>query len=61
VPVWDNRALRLPDDLQPGDYRLWVVIYSADADGNITNLRVVGRETTEDYIGILPTVITVAD
>jgi hypothetical protein len=61
VPVWDNRALRLPDDLQPGNYRLWVVIYSADADGNITNLRVVGRETTEDYIGILPTVITVAD
>ncbi len=60
VPVWDNRALRLPSDLQPGDYRLWVVVYQADATGNINNLSVMGSETVEGYIGVLPTVITVA-
>jgi hypothetical protein len=60
VPVWDNRALRLPDDLQPGEYRLWVVVYRADGGGNINNLPVTGSETLDGYIGVLPITITVA-
>jgi hypothetical protein len=59
VPVWDNRALRLPDDLPPGDYRLWVVLYHNEM-GVIENLPVAGAEVAENHIGILPTVIQVA-
>ncbi len=59
VPVWDNRALRLPADLEPGDYRLWVVVYQIDLDGNLHDLPVSGQETVEDTIGVLPTVIHV--
>ncbi len=56
APVWDNRALHLPDELLPGDYRLWVVLYQNEM-GVIENLPVTGAETVENYIGVLPTVI----
>lgn len=59
VPVWDNRALHLPDDLAAGDYRLWVVMYTTDLDGSIVNLPVTGSETSEGFIGILPTIIRI--
>jgi hypothetical protein len=59
VPVWDNRALILPDDLSSGDYRLWIVMYMTDLEGNIINLPVSGAETAEGFIGILPTIIRV--
>ena len=61
VPVWDNRALRLPADTLPGEYRLWVVLYSAAADGSVANLPVNGSETAEGYIGVLPTMIQVGE
>ena len=61
VPVWDNRALRIPADVQSGDYRLWIVVYRADELGGITNLPVIGNETIDGYIGVLPTIITVSD
>jgi hypothetical protein len=61
VPLWDNRALRLPSDTPPGEYRLWVVLYSAAADGSVANLPVTGSETLEGYIGVLPTSIQVSE
>ncbi len=60
APVWDNRALRLPAGTSPGEYRLWVVLYTAAADGSIVNLPVTGSETVDGYIGVLPAVITVS-
>jgi len=58
VPVWDNRALRLPENLPAGDYRLWVVLYHNEM-GVIKNLPVTGAEVLENHIGVLPTVIQV--
>jgi hypothetical protein len=59
VPVWDNRALYLPDNVPPGDYRLWVVMYHNEM-GAIENLPVTGTEVVDNHIGVLPTVIQVA-
>jgi hypothetical protein len=59
VPVWDNRALRIPADLEAGDYRLWVVVYETDLDGNVHNLPVTGTETRDEFIGVLSSVIQV--
>lgn len=52
VPLWDNRALRLPPDALAGRYRLWVRLYQSDAPDNM--LPVVGTETRERSIGVLP-------
>ncbi len=60
VPVRDNRALRLPADLAPGAYQMWVVVYSLDAAGAVANLPASGGDTREGYIGVLPVTITVA-
>ena len=60
APVWDNRAMRLPADLTPGTYRLWVVVYSTDLNGSITNLPVIGSETREGSIGLLPATIEIS-
>jgi len=60
APLWDNRALRIPAGLEAGDYRLWLVVYWTNLDGNVHNLPVSGTETREDFIGVLPTVIQVA-
>jgi hypothetical protein len=59
APVWDHRAMYLPEDLAAGEYRLWVVVYRVDLDGNVHNLPVSGHETVEDFIGVLPAVITI--
>ncbi len=59
VPVWDNRALRLPENLIPGMYRLWVRVYTAQPDGALDMLPVTGEQTIEDTIGVLPFAIEV--
>ncbi len=59
MPVWDNHALRLPPDIAPGEYRLWVLMYFNDATG-LQRLPVTGTETLEGTIGVLPGVITIA-
>ncbi|HEX2906702.1 MAG TPA: hypothetical protein VHO69_07575, partial [Phototrophicaceae bacterium] len=53
VPVWDNRALRLPETLAPGEYRLWVRLYDWD-NGAVQLLPVRGAETADETTGILP-------
>ncbi len=56
APLWDNRAIRLPQDAPPGDYRLWVLLYYRDGDsGEIKRLPVSGADVAgDDDIGVLP-------
>ncbi len=54
-PVWDNRAVRLPPDIAPGKYQLWVGLYGFSADGQPELLPVTGADTTENStLGVLP-------
>lgn len=59
APVRDNRALRLPLDLESGTYQVWVVVYGLHANGTTANLPADGADTREEYIGVLPIEITV--
>jgi len=59
MPIWDNRALRLPETLAAGRYRLWVLLYDFNESGALRRLPVVGAEVIEGTIGVLPTVIEV--
>ena len=60
VPVWDNRALRLPSDIAPGDYQLWVKVYSRDpSTGEITDLVAEGEDVIDSVIGVLPVTIEI--
>lgn len=60
VPVWDNRALRLPADLPPSEYQLWLKVYWQDVHtGKITDLPVTGGETASETIGVLPVTLKV--
>ncbi|MBI5670374.1 MAG: hypothetical protein HZC41_20465 [Chloroflexi bacterium] len=58
VPVWDNRALRLPADLPPGDYRLWVKVYAWEA-GAIDLVPVTDGDRADDSTGVLPATIEI--
>ena len=55
-PVWDHRALRLPDDAPPGDMALWLALYRYDTElGDIRRLPVTaGDSVHRDEIGVLP-------
>ena len=60
VPVWDNRAIRLPADTPPGKSRLWIVMYSSSETGEITRLPVKGGKISgEGAIGVLPTALEI--
>ncbi len=56
-PQWDNRALRLPADLAPGNYQLWIRLYQSDNDR--IQLPVTGASVKDNTIGILPVQITI--
>ncbi len=59
VPVWDNRAIRLPGDLPPGDYELWIKLYDFAPDGAVRDLPVTAGDHADELIGILPVTIMV--
>lgn len=59
VTVWDNRAIRLPENLPPGDYQLWVKLYDFSADGSVHDLPVSAGERIDDSIGVLEILIHV--
>lgn len=61
VPVWDNRALRLPPYMSPGAYEVWIVVYLLDPEsGEINRLPVVGNAIENDNtVGRLPVSISV--
>jgi len=49
----DRRALALPPELPPGEYRLWVVVYRLGANG-AERLPVTQGEALEGTVGVLP-------
>jgi hypothetical protein len=57
VPVIDNRALIIPDDLQPGTYAIWARLYESAASDRL--LPAQGDHVRENTIGILPVAIDV--
>lgn len=59
VPSWDNRALRLPADLAPGTYQLWVKVYAFDASSQPQDAAATGANAQQDVLGVLPTTIEV--
>ncbi len=61
IPVWDHRAISLPDDLPPGNYQLWVKIYRFTPDGSTQDLPVSGSDSTviDGVIGVLPITVIV--
>ncbi len=59
VPVWDNRAIRLPDDLPPGDYQLWIKLYDFGQDQTVHDLPVTSGDKIDDSIGVLPVTLHV--
>ncbi|MBZ0274558.1 MAG: hypothetical protein K8I60_00350, partial [Anaerolineae bacterium] len=59
IPVWDNRALRLPDALQPGTYNLWVRVYTSLPDGTLNVLPVTGGIVRDETIAVLPVTIQI--
>ncbi len=59
VPVRDNHAMRLADDLPPGNYQLWIKLYDFAPDGSVDDLPVTAGEHVDDSIGILPVTIHV--
>ncbi|MFN8452990.1 MAG: hypothetical protein U0521_31320, partial [Anaerolineae bacterium] len=56
VPVWDNRAIRLPADLAPGTYQLWIKLYDFASDGSARDLPVTAGERIDDSVGVLATI-----
>ncbi len=57
IPVWDNRAIRLPSDLPPGEYRMWLALYLV---GNpAERLPVTVGDSVDGNVGVLPVVIEV--
>ncbi|MFN8447297.1 MAG: hypothetical protein U0521_01525 [Anaerolineae bacterium] len=55
VPVWDNRAIRLPADLAPGTYQLWIKPTIFAPDGSARDLPVTAGEHIDDSVGVLVT------
>ena len=60
VPIWDNRAIRLPDNLPAGTYQLWIKLYGFNADLSTHDLPVTSGDKMDDSIGILPIQIQVS-
>ncbi|MFO7320566.1 MAG: hypothetical protein DIU68_002455 [Chloroflexota bacterium] len=59
APFWDNRAMRLPRTLAPGQYQMWVKVYYLDETLTPVDLPVSGSEVIDGVIGVLPTRIQV--
>lgn len=59
--VWDHRALRLPAELTPGSYRLWVRVYHWDPAVGVSLLPVSGDTTYDATTGILPSPIALSE
>lgn len=63
VSVWDNRALRLPDNLSAGEVVIWVLMYRYNPDMSaIERLSVNGKTVIDNgSIGVLPISITIIE
>lgn len=56
--IYDNRAMQLPEDLPPGEYFIWVLLY-APGSGGTQRLPVEGTETIDGEIGVLPVMVRI--
>lgn len=54
--IYDNRAIQIPVDLPPGEYRIWVLMYLAGSGGT-QRIPVMGNETIDGEIGVLPVTV----
>ncbi|MEZ4666856.1 MAG: hypothetical protein R3E39_02860 [Anaerolineae bacterium] len=52
VPLWDNRAMRLPAEMRAGTYQLWIRLYQSDASE--AQLLVKGAQVLDGTIAVLP-------
>lgn len=60
APVWDNRAIQLPEGLADGEYQLWLGVYGLGDGGSVESLGVQGENTIENgTLGVLPTGIQI--
>lgn len=55
----DNRALQVPLDVPPGEYRLWVRLYHRNEDGELLLLPVTRGAVLDETIAVLPMTISV--
>lgn len=53
VPIWDNHALVLPDNVPQGEYEVWILLYPVGS-GGVERLPVTGSFVLEGTIGVLP-------
>jgi hypothetical protein len=60
-PIWDNRALRLPDNLLAGEYVIWVLLYRYNSEAaTLERLPVNGESVTGNgTIGVLPILLMI--
>ena len=59
VTYADNRALRLPRNLPPGEYQMLVVLYRVDEAGQIVRLPVLEGPARNGSVGVLPVPVQV--
>ncbi|MDX2137879.1 MAG: hypothetical protein SF123_07265 [Chloroflexota bacterium] len=59
ISVWDHRALRLPTDIVPGEYELWIKVYGFDENFQPQDLPAMGGVTRDGVIAVLPIPIIV--
>jgi hypothetical protein len=59
TPIADHRGLRLPPDLPPGEYPLWIKLYDFTPDGTPRDLPVTEGEALDGVIGVLPITLSV--
>lgn len=57
IPVWDNRALRLPTDITSGNYQIWLRLYQSD--NSALALPVMGDSVRDTSLAILPSEIQI--
>lgn len=60
-PVWDNRALRLPENAAAGAHQIWLLMYHFDSESSaIVRLPVSGAAVmAEATVGILPVALNI--
>ena len=56
--VQDNRALVLPQNLAPGTYQIWLVLYESSSGGE-ARLSVTAGEAVDETLGVLPVTLRV--
>ncbi|MDX1994461.1 MAG: hypothetical protein SF029_18910 [bacterium] len=54
----DNRGMRLPSDLPPGNYHFWIQLYARREDGSLDLLSVSAGEVLDETLAVVPLTIS---